>query len=222
VLPVTLTIEIQTDEVPEFWLEVRIPREFEGSPAVGLDVVATPEGLNMTLRHSSVAGHRADASLSPAGRSLCHLGQHAVAELGGKPHRPTAGPRVLQSRHLKLHEPTPPLAHSLFRNLERVCDPLIRLASRGEGYDPTTSPRRSRRGARPHRTAELGGLLWSQGNRRRNPRHSWRIASGTDNVNHLAVRIIVTSPLVNVISHVLKAGGLIKRMGRTETLLKLE
>ena len=125
--------------------------------------------------------------LSPTGRGLCHLGEHGVDGLGGKPHRPTAPPRVLQASHPKLHEPTPPLAHRLFRNLERVCDPLIRLASRGEEDDPTTSHRRSRRGARPHRTAELVGVLWGQGNRRRNSRHPRRIASGTDNVNHLAV-----------------------------------
>ena len=180
-------IEVEADDVPELRLKVRIPRKFEGSPDVGLDVVAAPEGLDMALRHSGMAGHRADAPLSPTGGRLSHLGEHLVDGIGGEPHGPTAASRVLQAGHAEFHEPPPPLAHRLFRNLKRVGDGLIRLASRGQEDNPATSHRRSRRAARPHRTAELVGLLRGQGNRRRNSRHPRRIPSDLNNVKHLAV-----------------------------------
>jgi hypothetical protein len=106
-------IEVKTDDVPELRLKVRIPRKFEGSPDLGLDVVAAPESLDMALRHSDMAGHRADAPLSPTGLGPCHLGEQGVDGLGGKPHRPKAAPCVLQASHAELHEPAPPLAEHL-------------------------------------------------------------------------------------------------------------
>src|SRR5439155_5587122 len=106
--------QIQTDNVPEFLLELPVVGQFERARLVGFQIVAEPQLLNPTLGNTRLLGHAPATPPRTALRWLGHLREHGVKSVG----RNSRGPRPERASSCK---PARPCRAKRRRHLHTVC-----------------------------------------------------------------------------------------------------
>ena len=159
-------VEIQADDVPELFLEMRIVRQLEGAGQMRFDVVGGPQPLNACGRDARRVRHGAatPAPQLPRGASDC------LQRLLDRHHRQrglaTSSRRIRQPGQSRFDETSAPMIDRHARDANRLANALLRAPIRRQQNDLRTLavPHRHRAGTQP--LVQFHRLFWFQLNAR--------------------------------------------------------
>src|SRR6266403_2668157 len=92
-------IQIQTDDVPEFDLELRISGEFESPAQMRLQIVISPQLLHRRLTQPRFASHGATTPAPQMSRRLHYPAQNCFHLLGFQIAKPSSSRRIDQPHY---------------------------------------------------------------------------------------------------------------------------
>ena len=129
-------IEIESDHVPEFRLEILVVGNLEGSRDVRLDVVGTPQALDRVMGNPFGFGHGAGGPLGSARRRRCCLGNDLGTSLGGNRRLAAGTMGFAQTGKSTFHEATFPLGDDRTIHTNQIRRLLLTMPVRAGEDDP--------------------------------------------------------------------------------------